>query len=611
MNINILEQDATVILGSSALSELKEWYEDTLRTGWDYVVFTVRRSYILALIMEKLTGKKMEENSEAIFLTDASLFLHCKDMAECYMQWKRFPRILLCDDTIIHGRNINHFIECIENELFSLLPDAPENEIRTALVDAMKIHAYVRSETPLLLLGRYELNLRFKKRVNAELMHKLSSSISTLILHADIANASYIFSEHIAEKEFRKIDLTKFVNTSYQNTQQFANIRYVGLTEEKKGIFTIRIIKNPTQKGYRVLPFVFLPNLGNEETLKILKVIQERMRIKGLNEKYINWMNMLERFHGKRSFNELITLLFSQTLLQEFNKKYEIEQGMFDDEEICKLARNYNLSDFETAKEMIKVLAYTELFTSEEIAQILEKIVLPERELLRVSKRNKIPLSYEKQIKIKENIEDYFYKKGVEEESAAYELAQKPYYPTRKRSVRTVRGCGFLLRELNSNYSEAEADYSIAFFLQMMDAGVLCVSSYASNSVRVVGVAQFAKAGEQSLLIKPLRLYEWIPVISIMQRNCEWRGTAFNEELERYGASPECDMNNEIRGDIKQFIKELASMGQKAEDWNGNYLVKKEFAICKEDEDEEVRLRIQFIDQQLRHMKSYDSYYMK
>ena len=60
-------------------------------------------------------------------------------------------------------------------------------------------------------------------------------------------------------------------------------------------------------------------------------------------------------------------------------------------------------------------------------------------------------------------------------------------------------------------------------FLQMMDAGGTTVSSYAPNNVNVVGFAQYTKAGEQSLMILPLRLYDYIPMLDRIEYEARHR----------------------------------------------------------------------------------------
>ena len=53
----ILEKEAETLLSKEALEELKQWYEYVLNERYEYVAFIVRRSYLLALIMEKITVK--------------------------------------------------------------------------------------------------------------------------------------------------------------------------------------------------------------------------------------------------------------------------------------------------------------------------------------------------------------------------------------------------------------------------------------------------------------------------------------------------------------------------------------------------------------------------
>ena len=103
-------------------NDMCEWYLDTTSGEWKYVVFVVRRSYILAQILEKITQKYMAKVAGTIYLTDAAFLLCCDAFAEYYRKNGRFPKILLCDDFFIHGRNINHILEGIEKRLMKLLP---------------------------------------------------------------------------------------------------------------------------------------------------------------------------------------------------------------------------------------------------------------------------------------------------------------------------------------------------------------------------------------------------------------------------------------------------------------------------------------------------------
>lgn len=623
MDTTLLRKEALEILGEEDLAGLMRWYEDTLDSGRNYVVFVGQRSYILALIMEALTGKKMEENSIACFLTDASLFLHCERLARMYERYHRFPGILLCDDTVVYGKNINHFIELMESRLISLLDQYEEEEIKDAFAAAIRIHAYVRSDKPLLLLGRYQLRLQYKRRVEPLSLHRLSSNISTLILHSDIANAVYIYSRHLTEDQFQRVDRSDYVETIYQGTKQYAKIVFIG-REEIKAVFSLRIIRNTGQEGYRVIPFVFLPNLSGEETEKIFGHIQEGLRAGEMDERYLEWMCRLQDVWGKRTFNELVTLILGQVLLQEFWVKNGIDmtegtgrepvtrQKSSDRAyEIRKLARNYNTGSLEGTEAFLKVILSGKWFTPGDVARIICSAVERDRKLIRMEPGRTVPGEKEKQA-IRERIEDYFWEKEKEEKSAAHALSWESYYPTAKRSERRVRGCGFLLWEISEGYTEPENRYCIAYFLQMMDAGVLALSSYASKNTRVVGFAQFAKTGELSQMIQPIRMLEWIPVIIAVEMEGEWLCRPFEEILRRYGRSEECDLSQEEIWKMIQFKEELTQMGQKARDWDWNYVKKTDVEGCERFgeywEKYRIRMILRFMDLQIRHIQCYSKH---
>lgn len=130
----------------------------------------------------------------------------------------------------------------------------------------------------------------------------------------------------------------------------------------------------------------------------------------------------------------------------------------------------------------------------------------------------------------------------------------------------------------------------IAYFMQMMDAGILALSSYAPNSMEVVGFAQFAKAGELSLLLEPLRFYKYLPMLALVQSECrKWR-IDLKGELERFSSRMEQGFDSEkIRG-FWEFIRALEMIGQKADEWEDEgYLRKIQFG--SEEEKQEFLLR--------------------
>lgn len=605
---NLLET-AQMLLGEEVCDGVQQWYKSTLTGDARYVVYVVRRCYMLALMMECITGKKMIDCEEKEFLTDSSFFLRCGELAEYYRQNGEFPKIMLCDDILIHGRNLNHLLESIEERLCEILEGYDREEILSALVVAIQIRVYVCTSAPLLLLGRYELNLTYNRKENPVFWRKVSSNISTLILRADVANACYVYSEPVPASIYKEIKKSQdWTETVFQNTVERTWIQYNRVENAIKAIYTVRIVKNQMEDRYRAIPFVFLPNLNEKETERIKNAIFSSLSRDNTWLEVEKYIEILSQVEGKRLFNEWLTFLISQAILKNFNSRVSISINSRSKaylEERNKLKRNYNSFG---EKITLKILDFTinqNVLNLDEIDSILRKSI-DEHSILEIDAIDDSFVLEEQAIK--QTLEDYFYKEGVHEEHSAYELSLIAYVPSQRRSIRNVRGCCFTLADLNKGYNESEMKYCLAYFLQMMDAGVLALSSYASKNTKVVGFAQFAKAGEQSLQIYPLRMYEYIPLLNQIEKKCDLNMLDYKDELEEYFNSLECDFSEREKHDIRHFLLTIMSIGQLPSDWNANYLMKIDFDIEDDKRKNRVHYLIRFLKRQMEHVEKYKDY---
>lgn len=604
-----LSTTAYIILEKKVCNEAQRWYEKTIQSNARYVVYVVRRCYMLALIMEHITGIKMKDSKEREFLTDSSFFLRCNELAAYYCKYKRFPEILLCDDILIHGRNINHFLKVLEERLCELLPMYEEWEIQAALAAAIKIYVYVRSEEPILLLGRYESCLKYERKEPPSFWRKVSSNISTLILRADMANACYIFSESIPSAVYQKIEKAKeWHKTVFQNTTQYTSISYGRENRLLKAIYTIRVVKAQRSDDYRAIPFVFLPNLDEKETDDIKSEVFHQLRKDTRWREIEEYIDVLSAINGKRLFNEWLTLLISQVLLHEFNQQYGITintAGQEYIEERTKLLRNYNVYGEAWTEKMLDFTLTQNVLSIDDVDKILMKNIT-EHFIMKSDAFDDENECINEGL-IRKRLENYFYENAIIEETSAYELSQISYVPTKRRSMRRVRGCGFTLAALNDGYTKSEMDYSMAYFLQMMDAGVLAISSYASRETKVVGFAQFAKAGEQSLQIYPLRLYEYMPLLIMIHRRCVLNRKDLKRELEKFFSSKYCKIESKNKAAILQWIEYMLSVGQTPHEWSGNYLMKIDLGD-KGNEEDKIAILLQYMEKQEAHVNSYEEY---
>ena len=599
-----IQQSAEKIFHKEILEELCQWYKNIIYGKWDYVVFVVRRSYILALLLEKITGKKMEENSAALFLTDASLILQCRKMADIYKETGSFPSILLCDEQLLHGRSFNHLIQEMENRLTEYLPDRDPQDIRRALADAVQIYVYARTDQEVLLYGQYEEKMKYMRRENARFLHSFSSNISEWILCSGLSNTSYVYSRAIGEAQMADIrKKQELICTKYQNTYQYTSVAFIGTGNRKKAVLSLRFVKVKETEGYLAIPFVFLPNLHMDVTVMLWDEVKNRVG----NTDFQQMMQLFSDIPGKRIFNEFLTMLFSNVVLYDFLERFQIriqpeeEESESISEEIQKLARNYNFDTLHRTCDLLRDLLLRKLFDRDEMTEMFERVIPDSYKVLELS-TNEHPADYALlQDSIIRRLESYFYSRGWQEEKSACRITQAPYYMSPRRSERQVRGCCFILTELCSGYESRGAELLIAYFMQMMDAGILSLSSYAPNNMDVVGYAQFVKAGELSLLLEPLRFYEYLPMLASVQAECRKWKIDFRGELERFSSRMELGFDSDRINGFWEFIRALGMIMQKADEWvDEGYLRKIQF-----DSEEEKQ---SFLLRQLSLKESYHKY---
>jgi hypothetical protein len=615
-NIGKLESCVQKYLGEENYELASKWYSLALSPRWDYVVFMVRRAYLLALIMEEIDGQSMESKSGACFLTDSSFCSRSRELAEIYRNTHCFPSILVCDDALSHGRNVNSFLESMEDGVLEILKETDaeyfdEDLIRTRFAHAVTILVMAKTNTQLLLFDRYAMSLySFQNRSIAQL-HDLSCRLSTLISHSGLANASYIFSERIARRRFEACEGYGFKKTVYQNVAEYTHIEYVRVQDKIKAVFTLRAIPdrhNPRE--YRVIPFIFMPNLGPEETDSLWHVLQGRLRNSMGNggDEFVAHLERLKDLEGMRNFNEWITLILSQVLLKDFNRKYDIVVGKEQfRKQLHSLARNYDVTGLKNTEKYLK-RALTEIdLDKEELENIIVRCVKEEKEICQISHKNCVSAQ-----EMADRLEDYWYNIAISEEKAIRGALRRLYNESAEYLRRRVRGCASTLGELFGGCDENGIDWGFSFFLQMMDAGIIGVSSYTARNSRVEGFEQFVKAGEMSLLLYPLRMMEYIPLLIEIHQLCSKLEWDWQEEAAEYCKSVYSGMSTRETGRVKEFIDKLKAGGQSPEEWDINYDNRVQYLNADAEEREnhirQIGALLDFRVKRNRHLRNFENY---
>ncbi len=606
----ILVGEASMIMSRDILRELIDWYNEILDYDAQYIVFLVRRCYVLALILESLTGRKMEDTENKKFLTDSAALLQIDTV---YREYKKSggktPTILVVDDILVHGRNINNLIRTFVNRFYDISRESSKRsdeelreKIEREILRSIRINVFYCTDQPLLLNEKYWPLLHEKRRVADKEWRRLSNDLSTLITYGYVTYASYVFSRGISAEKFEVIKtyFQDYEKTIYRNNVEYTKINYVKDSNDSVlAISTVRLIKNNTDGGFRVAPFLFLPMLSESETLKLV----DRINDAGYkNTDLKKWWAELYRVNGRRMSSELLTMVLSNIVLNDFmdrvNKAFPGVSDIFDiqDEphELAKLARNYNSSTFEKTYDRLKEIISIKTVRYAELEKILKDCVTGDRELIKDSGAEPSLLDEALRVDITENIENLIYEQGWNDEQEAKWISAFPFYETPFHFRRKNLSCYETFKTLYG-YREDEPlnrrsllDYSIRIFLQMMDCGVIAVSSYPPVGKDVLGLEQYEKAGEQSMTLLPIRYLLYLPMLSRMESVAKAKQIPLHEEAERYFKVVPFEDDRFEQSDIIAFIDKLTEVEQSVSDWNDDYVGSAPYLRSEKGEDDTI-----------------------
>ena len=601
--------------------DIEEWYERILSANYsyEYVVFVTQRTYKLALMMEKVTGKNLPKNYFSYFSTDEAICANVKEIIERYYEKMEWPCMLLCFDVMYDGTDVNEFydqfmvriLEQIELEgkmddfkddcekssfqKFALFDKCQINTVRFNKFSKVKLGLNLRGA----ILGSIDEVVKWNNTTNCnELLYKINKFLSR---NGD--SDVYRFSEYISEEEFKKINLENYIKTRYKKKTQYTLVEYVADSNEIKAILTLRIIKCEDIHLYRVVPLVILHNLSEEETNSLIDILLEKMEGTEFDENDKDYIQKLEKKVGAKSIlSELIVLFFSQVLLQEFNLVNNIVTNENDyQEEILKMTRAYDVYGLINTQKLLKKVIKERLFTVDELKIVLENAIPSKRGICKIQNGESCIVN---QQEIIERLEKYFYRIISKEEKHLVDV-EKEYEEYKRLSALDI--CwkssivifgGTVLRLINEGNTEIEFFYTIAILLQMVDYGMVSITSLGPCLYRDVGFVQYLRVEKQTLLVYPLEMMEYIPMLSEMEL-MEYASNNLRDEFIKFSRSSKCNLEHTEINKILEFINHMDSMGQTANEWNGNYE-----GDCFEDW-KQIGL---LIDKQNKHRDDYKKY---
>ena len=559
---------------------------------YDYVCARERRCFnIVARFMPEVN-----------MISSRALMLKYTEIAEYYRQNKRFPKILILDDLMIHGRGVAKLLQQLEDMLVIKLLDMgllrhSDNYRYTVyrnLADAVTICVYAKTTGVIFLDDGYQENLYAVKELYADEMRDLSLQISNRMKQWDIANTSYVYSvrselltECLRDQEDGRIRSSKWVRkTWYYGAEKMILYTRLNGRDTVNRVDTIRFFPERCNKDdpWRAsLPlltsFSIFGDLQESALHRLFRDVSRILQRAGLHHLadilkedtnvQINYILMQIQI-------QLISFILSIDILLDFCQDV-IPFEKFDDitmqGDIWKIFRNFGNCN-EIRFELLQLRKKT--LRASLVETILRVIDNEAEELIQVNPMIELERLGSDNVKpafVNNEVRRAIYHIGMKSERKAYELSSRPY---RFMPEEYQEHCGkdgvIPLRELAQKTTFNPKNGSIfsylAAFIAMMDS---CAVSVRTKAIRgkngEIKVCTLAKAGEMSSFYLPEKVAMFVPVFAMLESNTFGSTEArklnlkyYLQKLAKDYFSWDCSKLRELLGDEQQvdWVKNAA-----------------------------------------------------
>ena len=353
-----LELVARTILGHYYEGVEKFFDDYLLETSEEtYTLFITRRcsclAYIFKRIIENRKGVKIDNNKNHL-LTNSSFINAAKALSNQIMIGK-YPKIRMIDDSISYGRAITNILDLFSRELKEALLDRvaePDLVTEAYISKYVTVHVFMKKDQYNLFSPLHNKITDAKLTEPQHIWNDFSTRASELISNSDVANAAFVFSAAIDQIPKVKNNRWKKVQSKYHKHQQTAFFYAFPNEKRYKAVCSIRCFPCSVNSKYRIIPFLFLPDLSDEQIDQIERVIFRKINVFStkdedgkLLEPFEHKLKMYQKRCWLRLRAEFVTMYLSHALLLSFVEndcEIKIDLNNYDYEKI-----NWTYSFFE------------------------------------------------------------------------------------------------------------------------------------------------------------------------------------------------------------------------------------------------------------------------
>lgn len=586
------------------------------------VVFITRRSNVLSTLFSKifhlyenyadierpeyfrnvdLNGFSLGDIEGTHFITDVALIAQSQEIADYYLRNREFPRILIYDELLLHGRALNGLLVSLEQGIKKRVKaqkgdfsEWDETQLTDRFLRALELQVYVRSDETLLLLPRYQKLLHSQYTCPILTVREISRRFSMLIAASSENNVAYSWNISMPYRSAATEKLMKypehpdgffFRTTRMQFGEIIDGLRPYPDAGRPKAICSIRwkqssLSKQQSENALMLVPFIMFGQIPYENSLRLhwqivedLGDLKPRVSFLSVQDSYIS-----EGDHSyARWISETNDLVLNSLLCCHFFQSMGISRRIKPVYSF--VARNYAslFCPGQCIQGELKVLwdwAMENHATGkfERYMDLLLADAPPIWSLPESPAANTwMELEGAAAEKICAAVEDAIIQIADETERHAYEKLHSRIFLRDELLSNWGRyyTIGEMVEKAVSAYGgTASVDQRlsmIAILVHEMDLGIVGMNAAYKETDGMVST--ITRAGEQALFLEPMRYQMFIPVLLEIQKRCRAHLLDLEKEIRRFVDHIVPD-RPELADQLYHFVEKTESLGGKLADWN-------------------------------------------
>lgn len=586
---------AEVILGQNEYASLERFFHMSWSGAYTFCVYITRRASNLNEIFfreefRRRAGRPHGKAAELdavrrnTFLTQNALLARIPRLTHEYIQTKRFPRILIVDELIIYGREINSLMQTLESAILSAWeeekgePPADHEAwlLHDAFFSAVDLFVYARNVQPQLLESHLSAKLHTFRLMSGSQWREYTQNVSRVIgLDSRVDNTSYAPSYVFNKSGYRKMchrlrslgwrsldtDKNELI---YHGSEMAVWQRSAFPDDEECSLhLTLRCYMG-TDHTVRMIPLPVFGDMGDAALEELF------LHTAALLDEYLPGRALASLLESRNALLQAVKLQLISCILSIIIMHDCLPKGWTPGAGTPKLIANgldKVAQNFGTINEILPELEAIDGNGSlrNKLRGFLYFFLRKRAEVLYRPAEPPQP-AFERAACLK-HADEFFYGVGQSDEKYVLDLQQaKGLYNAWTQPTMEVAFRNYLTSFERKGMRGCPFGAKIAVLLPLMDQGVVAMNM----SRRGISL----KAGEQSKFCRVRQMYRFVPALIELERYC-WRS---GMDLPNLAAQFGRYLDQIFPGEgyeklFEKFTGEINEYGQSMSDWDIDLIV--------------------------------------